>query len=324
MGNNYILNEKQTNQFNEAISLYNNKEYPKAHDIFLILVELGHIDSMYYLGMMKRYGLGIKENQIEAHHLFIKAGNHGHTNSSYENGLTYLGAFKDARIEIDYEKSLDWFSDAALNEHPLAQHHLALFYEEGIIVDRNMELAMQWHEKSANNGNAESLVELGLYYQHQAFDNESALEWYLKAYNQGVTSVSEYIGSIYEEFGDYNKALYWYQKDIELIPLTDELEYKTGNIYYLLSEEDKECLPLAIYWLKKAVRSGNDKAHYLLAQIYLLELRDEKLKNEALDLLVDSVIKFDIYDGELLLESFYNEGNILRSDYQIKMDTLKS
>mmetsp|Transcript_25065 Transcript_25065/g.43895 ORF Transcript_25065/g.43895 Transcript_25065/m.43895 type:complete len:317 (-) Transcript_25065:121-1071(-) len=84
-----------------------------------------------------------------------------------------------------------------------AAHETALIYEygrHGIEVD--VVAAAQWFERAAEQGNVESMTELGLCYELGCGveqSDEKALDWYTKAANLGNPTAKFSVGEIFEE-----------------------------------------------------------------------------------------------------------------------------
>jgi hypothetical protein len=84
-----------------------------------------------------------------------------------------------------------------------AAHETALIYEyghHGIEVD--VVAAALWFEKAADQGNVESMAELGLCYELGCGveqSDEKSLDWYTKAANLGCSIAKFSVAQIYEE-----------------------------------------------------------------------------------------------------------------------------
>jgi acyl carrier protein len=119
---------------------------------------------------------------------------------------------------------------------PLAQCHLALLYQEGLMgVSKDLNLAFQWYSKSAAQGFAVSQYELGnMYFSGEGVkkDYVKSVEWLRKAANQGLPEAQ------------YNLAC------------------KYGN-----GEGVKTDMSEAVKWFKKAAAQGYQKAIDVLDRI---------------------------------------------------------
>jgi len=67
----------------EAIALYDNKEYEKAYDIFVDLSYKRDAEAYFYLGMMYFYGEGVEANEEKCMEYWKKGMREGHQESAY-------------------------------------------------------------------------------------------------------------------------------------------------------------------------------------------------------------------------------------------------
>ena len=103
-----------------------------------------------------------------------------------------------------------------------AQFNLALYYEEGKDVEKDMVKAIYWYSKSAEQGNADAQFNLALCYEYGKGVEEDitkAIYWYAKAAEQGDADSQINLGYIWETGKgvekDMSKAIYWYKKASE-------------------------------------------------------------------------------------------------------------
>ena len=75
--------------------------------------------------------------------------------------------------------------------------------------------AMEWYLKAANQGHAQAQVMIGWYYKNGyavEANTDKALDWYLKAAKQGYAQAQYLAGAVYNDRKDYTNAAKWYQK----------------------------------------------------------------------------------------------------------------
>ena len=80
------------------------------------------------------------------------------------------------------------FGQAAARGHPGAQYYLAMIYERGTGVPKDVAAALDWYRQSATNGYAEAAVVLGNYYNdglEVKQDHAEAFVWYSVAAAEG-------------------------------------------------------------------------------------------------------------------------------------------
>lgn len=100
-----------------------------------------------------------------------------------------------------------------------AQFNLAVMYQEGQGVKRDMESALKWYEAAANQGYMEAQYNLGLLHDRflgSARDTKEAIKWYRLAAKQGYADAQTNLGLMFEEgrpeFSvDYKEAIKWYR-----------------------------------------------------------------------------------------------------------------
>lgn len=88
----------------------------------------------------------------------------------------------------DKSQAAKLFRQAAARGHPGAQYYLAMIYERGAGVPKDMAAALDWYRQSATNGYAEAAVVLGNYYNEGLEvkrDFAAAFVWYSVAVAEG-------------------------------------------------------------------------------------------------------------------------------------------
>ena len=99
------------------------------------------------------------------------------------------------------------------------QFQLGCRYETGDGVPKDLEQAVYWFRKSAEQGDAFAQFELGMCYQSGdgvPKDLEQAVKWYRKSAEQGNAFAQNNLGVCYEKGNgvpkDLEQAAYWYRK----------------------------------------------------------------------------------------------------------------
>lgn len=85
-------------------------------------------------------------------------------------------------------QAFNWYQRAAKNGHSRAQFHLAALYENGKGTARNMPQAIRWYTAAANNGDVNAQVDLGNRYaegRNVPKSIQQAAKWYKRAADQG-------------------------------------------------------------------------------------------------------------------------------------------
>lgn len=116
-----------------------NKYYEKAYKI--LKQRLYHDgESAYQLGIMFKYGRGVKKDMSQALAYLKESANKGKPEANYELGFLY----KD---ELEYVEAFNCFKKAADKGYAKAMFEVAKAYEEGIGIDRNRKEAVYWYNK---------------------------------------------------------------------------------------------------------------------------------------------------------------------------------
>ena len=104
--------------------------------------------------------------------------------------------------------------DGIFGEKPKSQFRLGSLYYNGDGVERNLEKAEYWLEKSAEQGNSDAQFFLGeIYYYGGAVEHERTKYWFEKSVKQSNTiQTLLYLATLYYDGGDYKKAKYWWEK----------------------------------------------------------------------------------------------------------------
>jgi TPR repeat protein len=102
---------------------------------------------------------------------------------AFEEGLAAYQA-----ASPDMSKAAKLFRQAAARGQPGAQYYLAMIYERGAGVPKDLAAALDWYRESATNGYAEAAVVLGNYYSEGLVvkqDYAEAFVWYGVAAAEG-------------------------------------------------------------------------------------------------------------------------------------------
>lgn len=240
-----------------------------------------HIEATADLGTCYYAGWGVSQDYEKAIQYFQKAleQNPKQDVALYGLGNCYLNGFGCTK---DENKGLELIQQAAENGAKMALLDLTKFYKEGIHVEKNHDLYINYLTKSAEANDDLSLQELGNYY-HECNKNilEDVYPLLKKSFELGNIDVAKNIISILDEVTEKPKDVNdFYQFLTETltfysIPKTKKLEFYISN-----TSEDEELHNFAIQYNN-----------------YLLEVIIERLNNE-LPIILDNIKCID----ELLLD----------------------
>lgn len=154
-----------------------------------------------------------------------------------------------------------------------AQLDLAYTYDDGVVVEKNLELAFDWCLKAATHGLADAQAMLGDLFKNGegiASDPEKAAYWYAKAAEQGHRGAMAALGSLYRQGlgveASIDKAIEWYTRSAEL---DDESAQYLLALFYLVGDEVEKNEKLALKWFERAGQQGNAEAQYQAGLCYI-------------------------------------------------------
>jgi TPR repeat protein len=135
----------------------------------------GYESAIFNVGYMYLNGFGVAKNIKAALQCFRRTEEYGP--SQHQLGICYASG---TGVEMDAHEAFIWFSKAAEQMIPAACNDVALFYELGLGVVVNLQLAVKWYkiaielgDKSATE-NLNSLYEL---YPHFKYENVPDYLW---------------------------------------------------------------------------------------------------------------------------------------------------
>lgn len=221
--------------YERAIKYYDKQDYVRAAEYFKKLADEGNAEAMAWLG------------------LCIDRGDAVHVDSAK---VWYTDAIENGAIE--------WFIEKAEEGVPQIQAQLGYCYTNGIGVEKDENKGLHWTRQSAENGNARGQFNLGVYFQEMN-DMEKAVEYYTKSANQGLVYAQHNLGQIYSvNFQDKTKAIYWYEKAAnQEYPLSQS---RLAALY--LDMDDEYNNRKAFSLLQKAANAGEESAYNNLGYCY--------------------------------------------------------
>ena len=135
----------------EGLNFYDRGNYADALQSWKSASEVGSREADFLLGFLYD---GVLQNDKEALFFFKKAASSGHIQAQINVGLKYE---RGEGTDIDKEKALYWYSQAAFNQNDIAQFRLASLLQED--SDKVQESHF-WFSKSAQLGNPEAHLAL--------------------------------------------------------------------------------------------------------------------------------------------------------------------
>ena len=235
---------------------------------------------------------------------------------------------EDEEIPMDKGMAFDLYQKAADLNYPPAMFNLASFYHEGVVVEKDAKMAVEWLTAAANAGHtsAEELLATILYWGDKGVpaDREYARDlWHLAAV-KGNAMAQYYFGHTTFDLEDpstedYQLAEFW----LEAAAGKDVAEAYT-TLYYINNARaddppNEHFQMLAMQYLLQARYLGDPEAisiydkisQELLGNLNKNNTTEESLKNTLND---NEKLEGDPSNKPLIRESF--EGHYLASNFE--------
>ena len=187
----------------------------------------------------------------------------------FEQGRRY---YHGDGVAKDLEQAVEWFRKAAEQGHAKAQLYLALCYAKGLGVAKDPEKAVYWYRKAAEQGFAKAQNNLGFCYakgEGVAMDLEKAVYWYRKAAEQGDIKAQFALGVCYNNGRGVTKDL---EKAVYWYRKAAEQGHAKAQfnlgVCYKNGDGVPKDLEKAVYWYRKAAEQGMKEAQCILGACY--------------------------------------------------------
>jgi TPR repeat protein len=196
------------------------KSNEKALSWYHKSADQGDSDAQANLGVMYQNGTGVDKSNEQAVFWYRKSADQG--NASGENLLGVMSVIeaypkiKEAETKKDdkevaaklreeadllFKEAVSWFRKSADQGNSQAQLNLGVMYQKGFGTEENNEQAVSWFRKSAEQGNSDAQLNLGAMYQYgDGVDksNEQAVSWYRKSADQDNRDAQVSLGVMYQ------------------------------------------------------------------------------------------------------------------------------
>lgn len=124
--------------------------------------------------------------------------------------------------EADSDWNLAWHGRMATLGDPDSQFFVAQVFDQGRLVPRNLSRAIEFYEKAAAQGHAESCMRL--YHVLEDTDPARALHWLITGGNSGDAQAQLRLAQYYAEHNDLPRQAFWLEKALrQMFPTTADL-----------------------------------------------------------------------------------------------------
>jgi TPR repeat protein len=268
-----------------------NKDYDEAIKWYRKAVGQGDSEAQYNLGFMYQCGFGVTKDYAEALNLFRQSAAQNNPQGLRNLGIMYYYGFGVEKNETEAKKWLnkaaenaDFYSggvrtwrDAIVKGDASAQYSVALNFEFGSYVERDLVEYEKWMRKSAEQNYPLAQHDLAFDYYlgdgpTKTKDYVEAEKWCLKL-TEGregtpqhlIIDAQEFLGHIYRQGGngitaDYAKALKWYRMAAD--QGSGVAQCWIGIMYYRGNGVDKD-YGEAVKWLRMSAHA--EKYHTMHA-----------------------------------------------------------
>ncbi len=175
--------------------------------------------AFYGLGLIFLNGMGVEKSPYDAFHKFFSGAKLGDVHSSALLGeMLAAGEIGEPRHDL----AIPAYWQAAEGGSALAQRRLAIYYSEGIEVERDLRLAHDLYKRSAEQGDAYAANNLAIMYERGIgveINIDEAIKFYTIAAEKGIPTAQQNLGACLAHPDATNRnleqAAYWFHKGAE-------------------------------------------------------------------------------------------------------------
>lgn len=228
-------------------------------------------DGIWTLALCYEYGRGVEEDVAKAVALYRKGAELGHA-PSQNNLACYM--MRGDYLANDDEAAFLLFEQAAMQGYKLAEFSLCKMYELGRGTEVNLAKAIEWGEKAATGGSADTQYEVAKLYTYttddgEMIDVERSRYWYTQAAAQGHEMAAAVLNL--PPYNENSEEAERYQVVEDVLSYENELQ-NSGLLPDAPSAYDE---PGAFYRVRFMAENGDEKAATLLAAFEELFAGDE-------------------------------------------------
>lgn len=228
----------------------------------------------------------------------------------------------DQIVRIDYKKAIEYYNSLVNNGSVKGYYGLAMCYDLGLGIEKNIPLAIEYYKTSSEAGVGEASKYLGYCYEkgHGVDKNyKTSYEYYNIASNQGnksaIYKVAHCIEVGYGCKADLNLAMNKY--DDAVIAGVEKAKLDYARLAVLTKQSSNKVYDKVVNYLKDSISAGYSEAYGYLAR-YLYISNPKKEKDNILEMLKKGV-------KESASSAYYLEGEFyLKGLFGYEKDLQKS
>lgn len=159
-----------------GVAAHGRQQYFNALAAWKEAAKFDEQEAVYRIGLLYAQGQGVAQSFGDAVIWYRRAAEGGHIEAQFQLGMIYLHGASSV-----LNGTSEWFTSATQRHRVHAQQNLDVLFPHGIVVEKNIEVAMRWLEAAATAGKAEAQVILGDLCRRgrgASQDHELARSWY--------------------------------------------------------------------------------------------------------------------------------------------------
>lgn len=192
----------------------------------------------------------------------------------------------DYFYEKDLEQAVHWYEKVAQNDNTTAMYNLGICYMQDSDI-RDYDKSVEWLTKAAEHGHLNAQYTLGRLYLYSdgtivAMNPNKGIEWLSKAHDNGHNKAAYEIAIYLDGSGEKESAVEWFKKGAMIGNI--DAQHALG-VYYFNGEGGlKVDHETAASWYQRAANNGHEGAILKLADCYDNGWGVEKDRNRAKEL----------------------------------------
>ena len=195
------------------------------------------------------------------------------TQTGKEDSTVSGGTPSGRTQEIDFEKILEQYKQAAEAGDSDAMFNVGEMYAIGKGIVQDYDEAMQWYQKAADEGNTAAMIAMGKLYAEGKGAQQNfgkAMEWYQKAADADNQDAAALLGECYEKgegiAQDYAESMRRYQAAAEK---GSTVAMRNLSRFFAEGNGIAKDEKTALKWLQRAANQGDTESMKILAYKHL-------------------------------------------------------
>ncbi|HKM15153.1 MAG TPA: peptidoglycan-binding protein [Marinospirillum sp.] len=171
--------------YNTGFEAAKSGNYEKAARLYKLSADQGYASAQVNLGVLYRYGQGVKQDYYEATRLFKLSADQGYARAQVNLGLMY---YHGQGVKQNYQEAARLYKLSADQGYASAQVSLGWMYRYGEGVKQDYQEAARLYKLSADQGDATAQFNLGWMYRYGQGvkqNNQEAARLYKLSADQG-------------------------------------------------------------------------------------------------------------------------------------------